>query len=97
MKLPEKLTLNEAVAALAELRAAAAQTAGQRLLVDASVLKVFDSAALAVLLEARRLADADGVAFQLCGADRRLAQLAGLYGVADLLGLPSEAPEPSAR
>jgi phospholipid transport system transporter-binding protein len=59
------------------------------LVVDASALVDFDSAALAVLLQARRQADAVGRGFQVHGAPPKLVQLAQLYGVAGLLGLPA--------
>jgi phospholipid transport system transporter-binding protein len=53
--------------------------------VDAGNLKVFDSAALAVLLECHRLADAWGRAFSVRNAPPKLAALARLYGVEALL------------
>ena len=59
------------------------------LVIDASPLEDFDSAALAVLLQVRRQADADGRSFELRGAPPKLVQLAQLYGVAGLLGLPA--------
>jgi len=89
MQLGATLTLNEAQAAVQVLRAAAAQSSGGTLRIDASALKIFDSAALAVLLQARRLARAAGAGFELHGADDRLVQLANLYGVARLLGMPA--------
>ena len=55
--------------------------------IDAAGLRQFDSSALAVLLECRRLAQTSGRTFQLSGAPARLRQLAGLYGVAELLGM----------
>jgi ABC-type transporter Mla MlaB component len=42
-----------------------------------------------VLLQVRRQADADGRSFELRGAPPKLVQLAQLYGVAGLLGLPA--------
>jgi phospholipid transport system transporter-binding protein len=57
--------------------------------VDAAGLRQFDSSALAVLLECRRLAEKSGRSFQLSGAPPRLSQLARLYGVAELLGFDS--------
>jgi phospholipid transport system transporter-binding protein len=83
--LPARLTMAEAAAALAALRAAPAQ--GGALRVDASALAEFDSAALALLLQARREAGARGRGFELLGAPLGLRQLAGLYGVGELLGL----------
>ena len=54
-------------------------------LVDASALQVFDSSALAVLLECRRSALAAGQGFAVRGLPTALAGLAALYGVADML------------
>jgi phospholipid transport system transporter-binding protein len=75
----------EAAAALAALQAA--PTGGGALRVDASALAEFDSAALALLLQARREAQARGRGFELHGAPPALRQLAQLYGVGALLGL----------
>lgn len=83
--LPARLTMAESAAALAELQAAPA--ARDCLRVDASALVEFDSAALSLLLQARRLARAHGQGFELHGAPPGLRQLAGLYGVGELLGL----------
>jgi len=52
---------------------------------DASALQEFDSSALAVLLECRREALDAGKAFSVRGLPARLRQLAGLYGVAELI------------
>ena len=53
--------------------------------VDASALEVFDSSALAVLLECRRSALAVQQPFAVRGLPPALAGLAKLYGVAELL------------
>ena len=53
--------------------------------VDASALEVFDSSALAVLLECRRSALAAQQPFAVRGLPPALAGLAKLYGVAELL------------
>lgn len=53
--------------------------------VDASALQQFDSSALAVLLECRRLALVAGKSFSVQGAPERLLRLAGLYGVEALI------------
>ena len=87
MRLPTTLTLAGAGAALEGLRASAAQGGSGTWEVDASTLQVFDSAALAVLLQARRQAQAAGRPWQVRGAPPKLTQLAQLYGVAELLGL----------
>lgn len=52
---------------------------------DASALQDFDSSALAVLLACRREALAAGKTFSVQGLPARLRQLAGLYGVAELI------------
>jgi phospholipid transport system transporter-binding protein len=52
---------------------------------DAAALQQFDSSALAVLLECRRRALAAGKTFSVHGAPVRLRELAGLYGVAELI------------
>lgn len=53
--------------------------------IDASNLKQFDSSALAVLLECHRLAQGWGKGFVLRNAPPKLASLATLYGVDELL------------
>jgi phospholipid transport system transporter-binding protein len=86
MRLQPALTLHTAEAALQKLRAEAAQQPGAWT-IDASALVDFDSAALALLLHARRLAQAGGSTFAVTGAPTKLTQLAQLYGVDELLGL----------
>ncbi len=54
-------------------------------LVDASNLQQFDSSALAVLLECRRLAESFGKAFTVRNPPPKLEALAKLYGVDVLL------------
>ncbi|MGY4830725.1 STAS domain-containing protein [Sphaerotilaceae bacterium SBD11-9] len=60
-----------------------------QLTIDASGLQQFDSAALAVLLECQRLAQAWGKGFAVRNAPAKLADLARLYGV-DALLMPAE-------
>ena len=72
---------------------AARATPAERVVVDASALVRFDSSALAVLLESRRDALLDGKGFAVLGLPARLHELAGLYGVAELL---SDTPPPGA-
>lgn len=87
MKLPQQLTLTQAAAAWQAL-----PTDGSARVVDATALQEFDSAVLALLLQARRLAQAGGgPAFEVRGAPPKLVQLAQLYGVAELLGLATAA------
>ena len=57
----------------------------QDVVVDASALHQFDSSALAILLECRRQALAQGKTFAVQGAPERLVQLADVYGVAALI------------
>jgi phospholipid transport system transporter-binding protein len=58
--------------------------------VDASNLRHFDSAALAVLLDCQRAAEGAGKAFALRRAPAKLFALAHLYGVDTLLMPPTE-------
>jgi phospholipid transport system transporter-binding protein len=52
---------------------------------DASGLQVFDSSALAVLLQCRREAQLQGKRFSVHGLPQQLCALARLYGVAELM------------
>ncbi len=61
--------------------------AGERIVVDASALTDFDSSAIALLLQAQRLAQAGGRSLSVHDAPRAMVELATLYGVAELLGL----------
>lgn len=88
MQLPARLTMREARATSAALgTGVAAAPRGGRLAVDASALQELDTAALAVLLQAQRDAQARGVALAVEGAPSQLRRIAALYGVEDLLGL----------
>lgn len=90
--LPETLTAAEAEDVLRLARQAVARETGAELQVDAGALRRFDSSALAVLLETRRLAAAWGKGCQVRGLPPALVELAGLYGVDGLLALaPAEA------
>jgi phospholipid transport system transporter-binding protein len=86
LALPAKLNIAEASAAVAALASQAAQGSGA-LVVDASALKTFDSAAIATLLELRRRAP--GRDFSVSGAPAAMVELATMYGVADLLAFKS--------
>lgn len=88
--LPAELTHRQARQALnalqAQLRSSSkASAAASGWVVDASALQVFDSSALAVLLECRRSALAAQQTFAVRGLPSALAGLAALYGVAELL------------
>ena len=98
LALPPTLTHAEVPACLQALAAACAPTgaeagvgvcvggtAARTLVADASALAHFDSSALSILLEARRLAAVRGLSFSVQGLPVRLAGLAALYGVGDLL------------
>jgi phospholipid transport system transporter-binding protein len=73
--------------ALETARGLAAQVADQieGVVLDVSALKQFDSSALAVMLTCRRAAMAAGKTFAVRGLPAKLGQLAGLYGVTELI------------
>lgn len=83
--LPESLTLREARDTLRLLTVSLEREAEPLLVVDGSQLQHFDSSALAVLLECRRLAQAWGKRFEVRALPRQLSELAALYGIAELL------------
>ena len=85
LALPERLTLAEADQTLVRLGGDPAQQADAMVVVNAGSLKVFDSSALAVLLELRRRLLAQGKTLRVNGWPPRLEDLAALYGVRDLL------------
>ena len=90
--LPETLTLAEARDTLRLLKVSLEREAEPLLVVDGGQLRRFDSSALAVLLECRRLAEAWGKRVELHGLPTQLAELARLYGMGEVLGLaPAEA------
>ncbi len=89
--LPATLTAKEANQALARMSQALAGHAGGEVLIDASGLAQFDSAAVAVLLECRRLAQAQGKTCLLSRAPAKLNALAVMYGVDGLLPQPAAA------
>jgi phospholipid transport system transporter-binding protein len=86
MKLPEHATLEQAADLAQTLPAALAEGAGV-FHVDASALKAFDSSTIALLMQARRLAQAAGRGFEVAGAPAKLVELARLYGVEAMLAL----------
>jgi phospholipid transport system transporter-binding protein len=85
LELPERLTLADADQTLARLGGELAHQADATVVVNAGSLQVFDSSALAVLLELRRRLMAQGKTLRVNGWPRRLEDLAALYGVRDLL------------
>jgi phospholipid transport system transporter-binding protein len=82
--LPATLTMKDARAALAALAPDVKQGSGA-LTIDASALKSFDTAAIAALLELQRQAQAAGRTISVTGAPPAMIELAGLYGVGELL------------
>ena len=91
--LPSELTHRQATGCLRMLLQTLKGSTGQSVLLDAGALTRFDSAALAVMLALRRESLSLGRAFGVRGLHPRLAGLAGLYGIGQLL--PSEpAPAP---
>jgi phospholipid transport system transporter-binding protein len=95
--LPATLTSREACVTLRMLKQAL-QSEGSEgpVIVEAGSLQHLDSAALAVLLEIERLAVAWGRSFAVRGVPPKLAALAKLYGVEQLLLRP-EAALPGAQ
>jgi len=84
LRLPAELTHGQARACLAELARAIGQEDGT-VVVDAAALQRFDSSALAVLLELRRICLSQGKQLDVQGWPRHLADLATLYGIDGLL------------
>jgi phospholipid transport system transporter-binding protein len=82
--LPAAVTMKTATQALQAVETALAH-GGDVLRLDASALREVDTSAVALLLQARRLAQARGMGFALGAAPAKLLTLAGLYGVAPLL------------
>jgi phospholipid transport system transporter-binding protein len=91
--LPATLTLAQANEAVRAVETALGQGSVEKgaFVVDATALRGFDTAAIAVLLEARRLAQAAGRAFSVRAAPAAMVTLSGLYGVDALLGFEPDA------
>jgi phospholipid transport system transporter-binding protein len=83
--LPARITMGDARATLAQLQPLL--QAADAPVIDASALVDLDTAAIALLLDCRRQAQAAGKPLRVVGAPPKLAQLATLYGVAELLAL----------
>ena len=83
--LPATLTLRESRDTLRLLSQAVQGEPDAGVVIDASPLQQFDTSALAVLLECQRLAQAWGKGFSVRQAPAKLAALAKLYGVDQLL------------
>jgi phospholipid transport system transporter-binding protein len=84
LKLPAQLTHDQVAPCLRQWRGQWPLGDGPVLL-DASALTRFDSSALAVVLDLRRQALAQGRVLELVAAPARLMELAALYGVDELL------------
>lgn len=85
LKLPAELTHAQAKSCLAQLAAGVSAEAASPVVVDATALGRFDSSALAVLLELRRVCQRGGKALVVQGLPRKLSDLATLYGIEALL------------
>jgi phospholipid transport system transporter-binding protein len=85
LALPATLTLNEAAACGAQLSQAIRTHDGIHVVIEAAALQRFDSAALAVLLDCRRVCEENGKRLAVTGTTPRLQALASLYGIAELL------------
>jgi phospholipid transport system transporter-binding protein len=83
--LPADLTRSQANGCLKMLLQGLQAEPGTTVVVDASALGRFDSAALAVLLECRRQGRLLGKAVSIRAMPQRLRDLAALYGIAELL------------
>jgi phospholipid transport system transporter-binding protein len=88
VQLPATATIAEACELLGQLGAGPER-------VDASALTSLDTSTIALLLEARRRAQARGAAFGVVGAPPKLRELARLYGVEELLALSESPPGPA--
>ncbi len=86
MQLPADATLQKVAELAATLPAAVSGGSGV-FTVDASALTDYDTATIALLMQARRTAQAAGRGFSVQGAPAQLQQLAALYGVEELLSL----------
>ena len=80
---PAELTHDPAAGFARGMDAALAQQSGA-IVADVSALQQFESSAIALLLECRRLALQAGRRFSVTGSPLKLQQLAQLYGVDDL-------------
>lgn len=83
--MPEQLTLQGSAQTLLRLTQLLTQQAGPTVALDAAPLRVFDTSAVAVLLELRNGLLAEGKALQVLGMPERLQALVALYGVGELL------------
>lgn len=92
--LPPELTHVQAKSCLAGLMQGLKSQTNTTVILDASALRRFDSAALAVLLEFKRQCLAASKPMSLVGLPKQLSDLATLYGISELL---PEAPKPTSN
>jgi phospholipid transport system transporter-binding protein len=85
LSLPVELTHAQATSCLEQLTAGLAAETASPVVVDATALGRFDSSALAVLLELRRVCQRAGKVLVVQGLPGHLSDLATLYGVEGLL------------
>ncbi|MFM1806055.1 MAG: hypothetical protein RL212_314 [Pseudomonadota bacterium] len=69
----------------AGVRAIEEKDAGSVLTIDCQLLKTFDSSALSVILSLKRVASKRGVIIQLNAIPEKLASLAKVYDLADIV------------
>lgn len=94
MRLPADATLEHAPALAMAMSQDLAGSQG-RWQIDASGVTAIDSSTLALLLQAKRLAEVAGREIEIVGAPAKLGELARLYGIDSLLPL-SETSDASA-
>ena len=85
LRLPDTLTQTQANECLKSLADGVQQESDAQVVVDAGLLRSFDSSALAVLLALRRECARAGKHFAVRSLPERLRALAALYGVEALL------------
>lgn len=85
LALPVELTQEQASACLAKMVQGLSAEVGPQVVVNGAALDRFDSSALAVLLELRRQCQSSGKQFAVTALPKQLLDLAGLYGVDELL------------
>ena len=83
--LPAELTQEQAASCLQTMQQGLSSEAGPEVVVSGAALQRFDSSALAVLLDLRRQCQSSGKQFAVTDLPRQLLDLAGLYGIAELL------------
>ena len=83
--LPAELTQEQASACLQTMVQGMSCESGPQVVVSGAALQRFDSSALADLLELRRQCQSLGKQFTVIRLPKQLLDLAGLYGIAQLL------------